>query len=58
MFAKQESSQMVNLFRMINHPRLHELTRVLELPTQTVAQKEIVPVSQAIITEIGVTALA
>jgi hypothetical protein len=43
---------------MINHPRLHELTRVLELPTQTVAQKEIVPVSQAIITEIGVTALA
>jgi len=58
MFAKQGSSQMVNLFRMMNHPRLHELTRVLELPTQTVAQKEMVLVSQVMITEVGITALA
>ena len=58
MFAKQESSQMVNLFRMMNHPRLHELTRILELPTQTVAQKEMVPVSQVMITEVGIAALA
>ncbi len=58
MFAKQESSQMVNLFRMMNHPRLHELTRVHELPTQTVVQKEMVSVSQVMITEVGVAALA
>jgi len=58
MFAKQESSQMVNLFRMINHPRLHELTRVLDLPTQTVAQKEIAQINHVGITELNLKVLA
>jgi hypothetical protein len=58
MHIKDESSQKFNLSRMINHPRIHELTRVFDLPTQTVAQKEIAPTSQATITEINGTALA
>jgi hypothetical protein len=58
MNAKQEFSQALNLSRMINHPRLHELTRVLELPTQIMMQKEITSIHHVGVSELNLTVLA
>lgn len=57
MHIKDEPNQEFNLSRMMMNPRLHELTRVVELDTQTIAQKEITPINQIEITELNLAVL-
>jgi hypothetical protein len=58
MHAKKEPSQTLNIIRIMNHPRHHELTRILELTTQKSAQQEMVSANQVKTVDMNLTALA
>ncbi|MBU3628715.1 hypothetical protein [Polynucleobacter sp. AP-Reno-20A-A9] len=57
MHIKDEPNQEFYLSRMMMNPRLHELTRVVELDTQIIAQKEIAPINQIGIAELNLAVL-
>jgi hypothetical protein len=55
---KNGLNQFENYLQILNHPRIYELTRVVDLSIQAGASKERAPIDSSEITQISLAVLA